>query len=144
MEENRTETEGFTQKRFIPELGKLPWFLKIPLFFVAIFLISMPYILMQQKNPFNQSVAAYDQLCKYKQDRNLSAIGEMVSPRWSGTTKELQTCVDTLQCVKRRNGWKLFIREDEDQGYTLMLKGHNRAVMVRFDLNGGRMLWIPK
>ena len=146
MEQDQKDFEqpdqGFTTKRFIPELGKLPWFFKIPLFFVALFLISMPYILMHQSNPFNQAVATYDKICKYKQNQDVTSIKSLISANWDH--RDLQGCINRLDCVQRRQpGWKLYIRQDPDKAYTLMLKRRDHTVMVRFSMENNRMMWLP-
>ena len=143
MEETPRAPEN-QARGFIPDLGKLPWFLKIPLFLVALFLIAMPYILIQQKNPFNQAVATYDALCRYKQANDMVGVAGLLAPQWSGTRQEIRARLTKLQCVPRRDGYKLFIREDGTNEFTLLIKGHGQAVMVRFMLNDGRMKWLPK
>jgi len=140
-EQQRLNNEEQKQKRFIPELGKLPWYFKIALFFVAIFLISLPYILMEQPNPFNQAVAAYDSLCKMKENNDINGISHMIDPSWNG--KDVKKTVAALECVPRSKGYKLFIKVDPEKHYILLVKGHDKAIRVRFSMDDKQMRWLP-
>lgn len=143
MEEDQANIEGQQRKRLIPELSKLPWFIQVPLLLVAIFIIVLPYILMQQKNPFNQAVAAYDSLCKMKHDGDQKGISSMISSAWEGKKAGISQAVKALQCVHRGKEYKLFIKVDQEKHYILLLKGHGMVIRVRFAMEHDKMRWLP-
>lgn len=144
METNQGNSEGGQNKRFIPELSKLPWYLQVLLFLVAIFLIALPYIVMEQKNPFNQAVAMYDKICHLKQAHDVKGIATLIAPGWEGKKSQVKQVVTSLKCVPRREGYKLFIKEDEQKHYILLLRGHGQAIRVRFVMDHKRMMWLPR
>ena len=143
METNQGNSDSGQGKRFIPELSKLPWYLQVLLFLVAIFLIALPYIVMEQKNPFNQAVAMYDRVCRMKQAHDLKGIATLIAPGWEGKKSQIKQVVMSLKCVPRRKGYKLFIKEDVQKHYILLLRGHGQAIQVRFVMDHDRMLWLP-
>ena len=143
METNQSDSNIEQRKRFIPELSKLPWYLQVLLFLVAIFLIALPYIVMEQKNPFNQAVAVYDKICRMKEAHDVPGIASMIAPGWEGKKSQVKQVVARLKCVDRRNGYKLFIKEDEKKHYILLLRGHGQAIQVRFIMDHDRMMWLP-
>jgi len=143
MEEDPASIEERKRKRFIPELSKLPWFLQIPLFFVAIFIIGLPYIIMQRPNPFNQAVAEYDGLCEMKRNKDIDGISKLISHDWKGKKGQILQAVQGLKCVHRSKAYKLFIRVDAEKHYILLLKGHGNAIRVRFAMENDKMQWLP-